>query len=190
MSAASPVFFSNASAFRRWLERHHDTAGELWVGFYKKGSGKRSVEYGEAVDQALCFGWIDGLKKRVDETAYTHRFSPRTSKSVWSKANIRRALRLKRLGMMRPHGAATFARRDPARSGVYSFENRPKRLTSVLARRLRANQKAWTFFRTQPPGYQRLIISFIMSAKKAATREQRLTRVIEACEKRTRMIRA
>src|SRR6266566_6924184 len=141
-----PLFFRSASDFRRWLETHHDSAAELWVGFHKKDSGKRGITYPEAVDQALCYGWIDGLKKRVDEHGYTHRFSPRKAKSIWSTINTRRAEELKRLDLMQPPGLAAFERRDPARSGLYSFENRPQSLTPALERRFKAHRKSWTFF--------------------------------------------
>ena len=182
-----PIFFRSASDFRRWLETYHGTAAELWVGFYKKDSGKRGMTYAEAVDQALCYGWIDGIKKRVDERSYTHRFSPRQAKSVWSALNIRRAENLKRLGFMQPRGLEAFEKRDPARSGIYSFENLPKRLAPALERRFRASRKAWVFFQAQPPGYRRLVIFMVMSAQRDETRERRLARLIEASANQTRL---
>jgi len=175
-----PRFFRSASEFRQWLERRHDSVTELWVGFYKKASGKRGITYAEAVDQALCFGWIDGIKKRVDEHGYTHRFSPRTSKSVWSLINTRRAEELKRLGVMHPAGLAAFEKRDPARSGLYSFENPSVSLPLPLARRFKANKKAWLFFAAQPPGYRRVAISWVTGAKQDATRERRLALLVHA----------
>ena len=187
-SNLKPIFFCSASDFRRWLETHHETAPEVWVGFYKKGCGKQGVTYAEAVDQALCYGWIDGIKKRVDEHGYTHRFSPRQSKSVWSTINIRRAEHLRRLGFMQPRGLEAFERRDPARSGIYSFENRPKRFAPALDRRFRANKKAWAFFQAQPPGYRRLMIFMVMSAKQDETKERRLARLIEASANQARLI--
>jgi uncharacterized protein YdeI (YjbR/CyaY-like superfamily) len=153
---------------------------ELWVGFYKKASGKRGITYAEAVDQALCFGWIDGIKKRVDEQGYTHRFSPRTSKSVWSVVNTRRAEELKRLGLMHAAGLAAFERRDPAKSGLYSFENPSVSLPPPLARQFKANKQAWLFFEAQPPGYRRIAISWVVSAKQDATRERRLALLVHA----------
>lgn len=182
-----PIFFRSASYFRRWLETHHGTATELWVGFYKKDSGKRGMTYAEAVDQALCFGWIDGVKRRVDEHGYTHRFSPRQSNSVWSKINIERAESLKRRGIMQPRGLEAFDKRDPARSGIYSFENRPKRFAPALDRRFRTNTKAWAFFQAQPPGYRRLMIFMVMSAKQDETKERRLARLIEASANQRRL---
>jgi uncharacterized protein YdeI (YjbR/CyaY-like superfamily) len=183
-----PIFFRSASDFRRWLETHHETAPEVWVGFYKKRSGKQGMAYVEGVDQALCYGWIDGIKQRVDEQAYTHRFSPRQSKSVWSAINIKRAENLKRLGLMESRGLVAFEKRDPARSGIYSFENRPKRLAPALERRFRASRKAWAFFQAQPPGYRRLMIFLVMSAKQDATKERRLAQLIEASAKGRRRL--
>ena len=183
-----PVFFGSAAEFRRWLEKHHETAREIWVGFYKKDSGRRGIAYAEALDQALCYGWIDGIRKRIDEEGYTHRFSPRTSKSVWSSINIKRAEELRRLGLMRPPGLKALDTRDPARSGIYSFENRPKTLAPALERRFKANKKAWLFFQAQPQGYRRLIIFMVMSAKQDETRERRLDRVMKASEKGLRLI--
>lgn len=183
-----PIFFRSVSGFRRWLETHHGTAREIWVGFYKKDSGKRGIAYAEAVDQALCYGWIDGIRKRIDEDGYTNRFSPRTSKSAWSNINIKRAEELMSLGLMQPPGVRAFATRDPARSGIYSFENRPKTFAPALERRFKANKKAWLFFHAQPPGYRRLITFMVMSAKQDATRERRLDRVIGASEKGRRLI--
>jgi uncharacterized protein YdeI (YjbR/CyaY-like superfamily) len=179
-NAVKPRFFRSASEFRQWLERRHDSVTELWVGFYKKASGKRGITYAEAVDQALCFGWIDGIKKRVDEHGYTHRFSPRTSKSVWSLVNTRRAEELQRLGVMHSAGLAAFERRDPARSGLYSFENPSVSLSLPLARQLKANKKAWLFFEAQPPGYRRIAISWVMGAKQDATKERRLALFVHA----------
>jgi len=183
-----PIFFRSAAGFRRWLEKHHETAREIWVGFYKMDSGKRGIAYADAVDQALCYGWIDGIRKRIDEEGYTNRFSPRTAKSVWSTINIKRVEELRRLGLMRPPGVRAFDTRDPARSGIYSFENRPKTLAPALERRFKANKKAWLFFQAQPPGYRRLIVFMVMSAKQDETRERRLDRVMKASEKGLRLI--
>src|SRR5712675_71417 len=118
-----PRFFKSASSFRTWLEKHSGATRELWVGFYRKASGKKGLTYPEAVDLALCFGWIDGIKKRVDEDSYTHRFSPRTSGSIWSAINTRRATELVALGVMAPPGLEAFERRDRAKTKLYSYEN-------------------------------------------------------------------
>ena len=183
----TPVFFRSASAFRRWLEKHHDAATELWVGFYKKHSGKRGISYQEAVDQALCYGWIDGIKKRVDDDGFTHRFSPRRAKSVWSAINSRRVKELQRLGLMMPAGVAAFERRDPARSGIYSFENPVASLPPLLERQFKASPKAWAFFHAQPPGYRRVAVFWVMSAKRDETRTRRLAQLVDASERQVRV---
>ncbi len=171
--------FKDSAAFRRWLERNHDRATEIWVGFYRKSSGRGGLTYKEALDQALCFGWIDGIRKKVDEASYMQRFTPRTARSVWSLVNIRRVGELTTLGLMAPKGIEVFKARDPKRSGIYSFENRPKELTPELERRFRRDRAAWEFFLAQPPGYRRLAIWFVMSAKKEETRLKRLTVLID-----------
>jgi uncharacterized protein YdeI (YjbR/CyaY-like superfamily) len=185
-SAVNPRFFKSSSHFRRWLETHHRTATELWVGFYKKASAKGGISYAEAVDQALCYGWIDGVKKRVDADAYTHRFSPRSARSVWSVINTRRAEELKRLGLMQPPGLAAFEKRDPARMGLYSFENPAQSFSPPLLRQLKANMKAWSFFEAQPPGYRRVAVFWVMSAKQEETRLRRLAQLIQASERNMR----
>lgn len=174
-----PTHFRGALEFRRWLEEHHETATELWVGFYRKDSGRRGITYAEALDEALSFGWIDGLKKRVDERAYAHRFSPRRRGSVWSAINVDRATDLARLGRMRPSGLAAFERRDPARS----FENGPPRLAPALERRFKANRKAWASFQAWPPGRRRVVTRWVMSATREDTKARRLAHLIERCEK-------
>jgi uncharacterized protein YdeI (YjbR/CyaY-like superfamily) len=177
-----PVFFRSAAQFRRWLDKHHGSAAEVWVGLYKKASGKGGISYPEAVDQALCYGWIDGVRKRVDDDSYMQRFSPRRAASIWSAVNIKRVGELTRLGMMHASGAAVFKKRDRARAGLYSFENRPEALAPALERRFRANAKAWAFFEAQPPGYRRVMIFWIMSARQEPTRERRLALLIEASQ--------
>ena len=173
------TFFKSASDFRQWLEVHHASVCELWVGFFKKDSGKAGLTYAEAVDEALCFGWIDGLKKRVDELSYTHRFTPRKPKSNWSRVNIQHVGRLKRAGRMTPAGLKAIAARDPARSGVYSFENAARELSPADQRRFKADRAAWEFFQQQPPGYRRTAIWRVVSAKMDETRARRLSQLIE-----------
>jgi uncharacterized protein YdeI (YjbR/CyaY-like superfamily) len=175
------VHFKSAAEFRRWLQKNHDREKEVWVGFYRKESGRGGITYKEALDQALCFGWIDGIRKKVDEESYTNRFTPRSAKSVWSLINIKRVGELTKLGLMAAPGLAAFKSRDPKRSGIYSFENRPKTLTRELERALRANKAAYDFFCAQPPGYRRLATWFVMSAKKDETRRVRLDRLIDDC---------
>ncbi len=171
--------FRTAAEFRRWLQKHHATAKEVWVGFYRKESGREGMSYKEALDQALCFGWIDGIRKKVDEQSYTNRFTPRTAKSIWSLINIRRVKELEALGLMAAPGRAAFKSRDPKRSGMYSFENRPQSLPAALQRIFMANKDAWAFFMAQPPGYRRLGIWFVMSAVKDETRRKRLAKLID-----------
>ena len=171
-------YFKSASEFRRWLEGNHARLSELWVGFFKKDSSKGGLTYAEAVDEALCFGWIDGLKKRVDELSYTHRFTPRKPKSNWSRINIQHVERLKKAGRMTPAGLEAYAAREPQRSGVYSFENAPRKLTAADEKQFKADKTAWEFFQQQPPGYQRLAIWWVVNAKKPGTRARRLGQLI------------
>lgn len=174
-----PRYFRSATEFRRWLEQNHDSADELWIGIYKKASGKKGITYKEAVDAALCFGWIDGLAKSVDEARYMQRFTPRRAKSVWSAVNVKRVEELKKLGLMHPAGEKAFAQRDPSRTGLYSFENRPRSLPPAMERRFRAKRKAWDFFQAQPPGYKKAAIWWVTSAKRDDTKERRLATLIE-----------
>jgi uncharacterized protein YdeI (YjbR/CyaY-like superfamily) len=172
-----PFFFTCSADFRKWLEVHHADSPELWVGFHKKASGKASITYPEALDEALCFGWIDGVRKNVNETSYTIRFTPRKARSNWSLVNIRRATELKKLGRMTPAGLKEFEGREKSRT--YSYETRPRELTGAYAAKLKANAKAWDFFRQQAPWYQRSATWWVVSAKKEETRERRLQTLIE-----------
>lgn len=172
------TYFKSAAAFRTWLEQHHATERELFVGFYKKASGRAGLTYAEAVDEALCFGWIDGVKRRVDQFSYQHRFTPRTAKSIWSRINIQHAERLIKTGRMTPAGRKASAARDPKRSEVYSFENAPRQLPPAGERRFRADRTAWDFFQRQPPGYRRVATFWVVSAKKTETQTRRLEQLI------------
>ena len=171
-------FFKSAAEFRGWLKVNYDRVSEVWVGFHKKDSGKGGLTYAEAVDEALCFGWIDGLKKRVDELSYTHRFTPRKAKSNWSRINVQHAQRLKKAGRMTQAGLEAYAAREPERSDAYSFENAPRKLPAAAEKQFRADKIAWDFFQQQPPGYQRMAIWWVVSAKKPETRARRLGRLI------------
>lgn len=173
-----PTHFATPADFRDWLERHHAAAAELVVGFHHKTSGRGGMSYPEALDEALCFGWIDGVRKRTDPHRYTIRFSPRKPGSIWSLVNVRHFQRLAAAGRVRPAGQAAFDRRDPKKTGVYSFEQRPQQFPADMERTFRANRKAWTFWETQPPGYRRMLIWWVMSAKQTATRERRLAVLI------------
>ena len=183
-----PRYFKSAAEFRDWLEKHHAAARELWVGFYKKASAKGGLAYLDAVDQALCFGWIDGIKKRVDEDSFMHRFTPRTRTSSWSLVNTKRVAALKKLGLMAAPGLKAFRDRDRKRSGVYLYEQRVHDLDPAYEKRFKANARAWTYFQAQPPGYRRLATGWIMTAKKEETRLKRLEIIIKtsAEEQRTR----
>ena len=172
------TYFKSAAEFRAWLKANHQQAQELIVGFYRKHSGQTGISYEEAVNEALCFGWIDGLKKRLNEFSYCHRFTPRKPRSTWSLSNIKRAEMLKKQGRMEPAGLHAFEARERKRSGLYSYETRPRRLTPELERRLRAQTQAWDFFRHQPAGYQRLAIYWVLQAKREETRLRRLDLLI------------
>ena len=182
-----PKFFSSPSDFRQWLEKNYHTASELLVGFHKKSSGKKSVTYAEALDEALCFGWIDGVRKSLNETSYTIRFTPRKAKSIWSNVNVRHVERLKKEGRMHAAGLEAYEKRDPERTGIYAFENAPHTLSPAYEKKFRQNKKAWKFFEEQPPGYKKLMIFRIMSGKKEETRLRRLEQTIEVSEKGVRM---
>jgi uncharacterized protein YdeI (YjbR/CyaY-like superfamily) len=175
-----PKFFKTPSELRRWFAANHATRDEQWIGFYKKGSGRRGVTYAEAVDEALCVGWIDGVLNRVDEDSYMHRFSPRRARSTWSAINIARAKALIADGRMQPAGLAAFERRTEERSRVYNYEQRrAATLTAVELRAIKANPAAWAFFSSQPPSYQRLAAGWVQSAKQEATRQRRLSVLID-----------
>jgi uncharacterized protein YdeI (YjbR/CyaY-like superfamily) len=176
-----PVFFSTAVGFRQWLMKNHESVTELWVGYYRKGSGRRSITWPESVDEALCFGWIDGIRKKVDNESYKIRFTPRRAKSTWSAVNIARVAVLTCEGQMRPAGVAAFARREESNSARYSFENRESaKLSDVDEREFRRDPAAWEFFELQPGGYRRLAAWWVISAKRPETRRTRLQRLIGA----------
>ena len=182
-----PKFFTSTGQFRQWLERNHDRATELLIGFHKKASGKKSITYAEALDEALCFGWIDGVRKSLNETSYVQRFTPRKPRSIWSNINVKHVERLKKEGRMHAAGLEAYARRDPERTGIYSFENRPRELPPEYEKTFRQNKAAWKFFQEQPAGYKRLMIFRTMGAKKEETRLRRLKQLIESSEKGVRL---
>jgi uncharacterized protein YdeI (YjbR/CyaY-like superfamily) len=173
-----PKFFSSPALFRQWLEKNHDRENELLVGFHKKDSGKKSITYAEALDEALCFGWIDGVRKSLDETSYTIRFTPRKPKSIWSLVNVRHVERLQKEGRMAEPGLKAYARRDPKRTGIYAFENVPRDFSPEFEKKFRANKPAWEFFQSEPPSIRRTCIFWVMSAKKEETRVRRLDQLI------------
>ena len=173
-----PSFFATEAEFRRWLADHHDTADALLVGFWKKATGKPSIDWPQARDQALCFGWIDGIRKSIDEDSYTIRFTPRRSGSVWSKVNVERFEALKAAGRMTPAGERAYEE-NKGRYGVYSYENAQRELAEAEQARFRRNRKAWADWEQRPPGYRRLVLHWIASAKKPETRAKRLATLIE-----------
>ena len=181
------TFFASAATFRAWLEAHHASATELHVGYYKKQSGKPGISYPESVDEALCFGWIDGVRRTLDHERYTIRFTPRKPASIWSAVNIARVGELSAQGRMHPAGLAAFGRRTESRSRVYSFEQDQHALGDEYEQRFRANAPAWAFFQTQAPSYQRPAIWWVVSAKQEATRVKRLAQLISDSEQGRRL---
>jgi uncharacterized protein YdeI (YjbR/CyaY-like superfamily) len=176
-----PTFFATPGDFRRWLETHHATARELLVGFRKKGSGRPSLTWPESVDEALSFGWIDGVRRSLDEESYAIRFTPRKARSTWSAVNVARMAELIREGRVRPAGLAAFERRTEKSTGTYSYEQRGSaKLDDTLERRFRSHEGAWRYFQSRPPGYRKTAVYWVVSAKKAETRERRLDQLIEA----------
>lgn len=177
------LFFSTADQFRTWLERNHASEAELFVGFYKKGSGKPSLTWPESVDVALSYGWIDGVRNAIDEISYRIRFTPRNPTSTWSAINVKRVAELTQLGLMRPAGIRAFEVRKADKTGIYAYEQRKSaKLPPAYKKKFRANNKAWAFFQSQPPWYQRTATYRVISAKQEATREKRLAQLIKDSE--------
>jgi uncharacterized protein YdeI (YjbR/CyaY-like superfamily) len=180
VDATAPTYFATPAAFRRWLARHHARETELWVGFHKKGSGTPSITWPESVDEALCFGWIDGLRKSVDADRYMIRFTPRKRNSIWSVVNTRRAQALIEAGRMQSAGLAAFEARTAERSGVYAFERREAAtLEAGEEAAFRRHRAAWRYFESCPAGYRRTALHWVTSAKRAETRARRLATLIE-----------
>lgn len=177
--SAKPTYFATPAAFRTWLEKNHATAPELLVGFHKTGSGKPSMTWPESVDEALCFGWIDGVRRSLGAEAYTIRFTPRRPTSIWSAINVAKVEALRQSGKMRPAGEAAFAKRTAEKTGVYSFErDKAAVLSAAQKARLAANPKAQAWFEAQAPSYQRAAIHWVTSAKQEETRSRRLAELI------------
>lgn len=184
---AKPKFFATPEKFREWLEKNHASANELLVGFHKKSSGKKSITYAEALEEALCFGWIDGVKRGLNETSYTQRFTPRRARSIWSLVNVKHVERLKKEGRMHAAGLAAYEQRDPKRTGIYAFENAPRDLSADYEKQLRQVKGAWEYFQTYPPYLKKTVSFWVMSAKKEETRAARLQRLIESCARGERI---
>jgi uncharacterized protein YdeI (YjbR/CyaY-like superfamily) len=181
------IVFETPAELRAWLAKHHTTERECWVMFFKPHVKRMAITYQEALDEALCMGWIDGLVKRIDGDRYTRRFSPRKPRSIWSTTNIKRAGELTKLGRIRPPGLAAFEGRDPKRANLYSYENKPLEFEGPYAKAFRANRRAWTFFRSLPPGYQRTATWWVMSPKQDPARYRRLAKLMAASEDEVRL---
>jgi uncharacterized protein YdeI (YjbR/CyaY-like superfamily) len=177
--AMKPAFFQSAAEFRQWLERHHAAAAELPVGFYKKASGRGGIAYPEALDAALAFGWIDGVRQRIDAASYTIRFTPRRPGSIWSAVNVERVGQLISQGLMQPAGLRAFGERDERKTQSLASRRDRAALDPALEAALRADSKASAFFHAQPPGYRQTVAFWVMSAKKEETRARRLAHLIE-----------
>src|SRR5215467_868139 len=181
-------YFKSANDFRRWLDKNYGSTQELWVGYYKKASQQPSMTWPQSVDEALCFGWIDGIRKSVDDVRYTIRFTPRRRGSIWSAVNIKRARELSDKGLMKPSGVVAFEARKENRSGVYSYEQRSASLDGDYEKKLRKHKAAWDFFYAQPPSYRKAIGWWIVSAKQEATRLTQLEKLIREPASRNRLI--
>jgi uncharacterized protein YdeI (YjbR/CyaY-like superfamily) len=181
------TYFKTPAELRKWFRANHAKAGELWVGFHKKGSGTPSITWPESVDEALCVGWIDGIRKSIAAERYTIRFTPRKPTSIWSAVNIKRMAELAAAKRVLPAGEKAFAARRENRSGIYAYEQRRDELEEPYAAMLKKNTKAWTFFEAQPPGYRKIMGWFVVSAKKEETRLSRLKILIDACEEGKRL---
>jgi len=182
-ATAEPLFFAGPEEFYGWLEAHHAEESELWVGYYKKATGKQTMSWSQAVDQALCFGWIDGVLRRIDEETHMQRFTPRKAGSNWSKVNVEKMARLEAEGLVAPAGRKAFEARRADRTGIYSFERgEPAELPRDFAERLRANGAANEYFEGRPPWYRRTCAHWVTSAKREETRLKRMDQLIDCSE--------
>jgi len=178
----TPTFFAKQSDLRKWFEKNHEKQTELLVGFYKVGSGKLSITWPQSVDEAICFGWIDGVRKSIDKDSYCIRFTPRRPTSIWSAINIKKVEELTKQGLMKPAGLASFEKREEKKSRIYAYEKEPATLDKNYEKTFKANKKAWTFFKSQAPSYQKVLVHWIMSAKQEATQISRLEKLISSSE--------
>ena len=183
----TPKYFSNQQEFRKWLVKNHKKEAELIVGYYKVGTGKPSMTWSNSVDQALCFGWIDGVRRSIDSESYCIRFTPRRPTSKWSEVNIKKVLELTKQGLMQPAGLEIFNKRKREESKLYSFENAGKQLARNLEKKFKTNKAAWTFFTKQAPLYQTTMMCWIMSAKQEKTQLSRLEKLITESENQKRI---
>ena len=180
-----PKFFSTQENFRKWLEENHLSSAEILVGFYKVGTKKLSMTWSESVDQALCFGWIDGIRKSIDGESYQIRFTPRKSTSIWSAVNIKKIEELTKKELMFPAGIAAFEKRQEHKSKIYAFETEAMQLPEEFLKRFKSNQIAWEYFENLAPSYKKTSIHWIMSAKQEATQQKRLLKLISDSENQT-----
>ncbi len=176
-----PTFFPTPKDFRKWFEKNHDKAKELLVGFYKVTSGKTSITWSQSVDEAICFGWIDGVRKSIDAESYSIRFTPRKPGSIWSAINIKKVEELTKKGLMYPMGNMAFSKRQEKKSAIYSYEKEQETLLPGFLKKFKANKDAWAFFKTMPPSYQRTRVYWIMTAKQEITKTKRLEELINDC---------
>ena len=178
----NPLFFPTQSDLRKWFEKNHNKADELWVGYFKKGTGKPSITWQESVDEALCFGWIDGIRNAIDEESYKIRFTPRRKGSIWSAVNTKRIKELIKLGLVKPSGLEVFNQRDEKKTNRYSFEQKEAKFPIEFEKELKANKKAWQYFQTIPPSAKRLSTWWVISAKRKETKLSRLKTLIQCSE--------
>jgi uncharacterized protein YdeI (YjbR/CyaY-like superfamily) len=177
-----PLFFSTQSSFRKWLEKNHGKAKELLVGFYKVNSGKESMSWSQSVDEAICFGWIDGVRKSIDSESYSIRFTPRKPGSIWSAINIQKVENLSKQGLMHPSGMTAFEKRQEHKSRIYSYEKPAENLSKDFLKKFQSNKKAWKYFQSMAPSYQRTAIHWVMNAKQENTRIKRVAELINDSE--------
>lgn len=187
MPTAQPVYFTTAGEFRRWLAKHHASESVLLVGFHRRATGTPSITYPEALDEALCFGWIDGVRRTVDEDRYTIRFTPRKNDSYWSIVNTAKAEALIAQGRMHGSGLKVFQSRDAARTGEYEYEREAATMTPAMRRTFRANAKAWKYYASEAPWYRRVTTWYVVGAKRPETRAARLATLIACSAKGERL---
>src|SRR3954470_14881496 len=183
--APQPTFFATPADWRAWLEVHHATEQDLLVGFYKVGSGKPGMTWSQSVDEALCFGWIDGVRKSIDKDSYQIRFTQRKPTSIWSAINIKKVAELTKQGKMQPAGLASFEKRTEQKSRIYTYENEEAKFTQTFEKQFKANKKAWSYFQSLAPSYKKLSTHWVMNAKQESTKIKRLNELIADSEKGT-----
>lgn len=181
------IFFASQEEFRKWLAKHHKKEKELLVGYYKMASGKPTMTWSQSVDQAICFGWIDGVRRTIDHERYCIRFTPRRPNSIWSAINIRKVEELKKSGRMTPAGQKVFDTRKESKSRIYSYENEPVVLSPAYERQFKKNKAAWNYFIEQAPSYKKIMIHWIMNAKQEKTQLSRLEKTIFISAQKKRM---